>query len=137
MLERALCAIRFAVNATTKLRPFEAHHGREANTVLRNLTKKRSLQHLNWSRVIRQKISCLDDDDPTVPDLPHPADTNWDVRSDSVYDLKIGNHPRKPTEELQVEQRDKPWFRKLDTVNPQPGQLYQRTRDRNFKGIGK
>ena len=41
MVERALSARRFAPNATLKITPFEAHHGREANTFLRNLTKKR------------------------------------------------------------------------------------------------
>ena len=40
MVERALGALRFSKNATLKISPFEAHHGREANTVLRNLTKK-------------------------------------------------------------------------------------------------
>ena len=44
MLERALEALRFAYNATLKITPFKAHHGREANTVLRNLTKKPSLK---------------------------------------------------------------------------------------------
>ena len=39
MVERALGALRFAKNATLNITPFEAHHGREANTVLRNLTK--------------------------------------------------------------------------------------------------
>ena len=34
MIERALSALRFAPNATLKISPFEAHHGREANTVL-------------------------------------------------------------------------------------------------------
>ena len=34
-------------NATLKLIPFEAHTGREANTVLSNLTKKTSLMNLN------------------------------------------------------------------------------------------
>ena len=47
MVERALGALRFAKNATLNITPFEAHHGREANTVLRNLTKKPSLWNLN------------------------------------------------------------------------------------------
>ena len=50
MIERALGALRFSKNATIKISPFEAHHDREANTVLRNLTKKPSLQNLDWSR---------------------------------------------------------------------------------------
>ena len=44
MVERALSALRFAPNAKLKISPFEAHHGCEANTVFRNLTKKPSLQ---------------------------------------------------------------------------------------------
>ena len=39
-IERALGALKFYKNATLKISPFEAHHGREANTVLRKLTKK-------------------------------------------------------------------------------------------------
>ena len=40
MVERALGAPRFSPNATLKITPFEPHHGREANTVLRILIKK-------------------------------------------------------------------------------------------------
>ena len=60
MVERALSALRFAPNVTLKITPFEAHHGWEANTVLRNLTKKLSLQNLNWEKRLRQKSACLD-----------------------------------------------------------------------------
>ena len=88
MIERALGTLRFSKNATLKISPFEAHHGREANTVLRNLTKKTSLQNLDWSRVIKTKNACLDDADSNERDMPHPADTNWSVRSDLAYDLK-------------------------------------------------
>ena len=49
MVNKALGALRFSKNATTKLTPFEVQHGRKANTVLRNLTKKQSLKNLNWS----------------------------------------------------------------------------------------
>ena len=56
MVERALSALRFAPNATLKILPFEAHHGREANTVLRNLTKKPSLQNLHWDRVLKKNL---------------------------------------------------------------------------------
>ena len=38
MVERALREIKFSTNATLKVTPIEAHHGREANTALRNLT---------------------------------------------------------------------------------------------------
>ena len=47
MVERALGAWRFAPNATLKLSPFEAQHGRETNTVLGNPNKKPSLKNLN------------------------------------------------------------------------------------------
>ena len=61
IIERALGALKFAKNATLNITPFEAHHGREANTVLRNLTKKPSLWNLNWKNVIRSKSACLDE----------------------------------------------------------------------------
>ena len=47
MPERALGALTFAKNATLNLTTFEAHHGWEDNTVLKNLTKKPSLGNLN------------------------------------------------------------------------------------------
>ena len=47
MVERALGALRFAKNATLNITTFEAHHGREANTILRNLTKMPSLWNLS------------------------------------------------------------------------------------------
>ena len=43
MVDKALGALLFSKNATTKLTPFEAHNGWEGNPVLRNLTKKPSL----------------------------------------------------------------------------------------------
>ena len=63
MVDKALSALRFSKNATTKLTPFEAHHGREVNTVLRNLTKKPSLKNLNWKNVLQQKCLCLGEND--------------------------------------------------------------------------
>ena len=50
-VERALSALRFAPISTLKISPFEARHGKEANTVHLNLTKKPTLQNLNWDRV--------------------------------------------------------------------------------------
>ena len=76
MVERALNALRFAPNATLKITPSETHHGREAKTVLRNLTKKPSLQNLNWEKVLRQKSACLDSSNPRASNLPHPRATN-------------------------------------------------------------
>ena len=57
MVNEALGALRFSKNATTKLTPFEAHHGREADKILRNLLKIPSLKNLNGSKVLKQKCS--------------------------------------------------------------------------------
>ena len=95
MVERALSALRFARHATLKISPFEAHHGREANTVLRNLTKKPSLQNLNWNRVLKQKSACLDSDDPRAIKFPPPMATDWENRADVDYDVEHINHPGK------------------------------------------
>ena len=92
MIERALGALRFSKNATLKISPFEAHHGREANTVLRNLTKKPSLQNLDCSRVIKTKNACLENADPNANDMPQPADTNWAVRTDLAFDINHRSH---------------------------------------------
>ena len=61
MIYRALSALRFVPLSKTKLTPFEAYHGREANTALRNLTKKPSLKNLDWTKVINYKLQCLDE----------------------------------------------------------------------------
>ena len=58
MLERALGALRFAKNATLNLTPFEAHHGQEANTVLRNLNQKAVIKKSKLGKRFTLKI-CL------------------------------------------------------------------------------
>ena len=85
MVDKALGALRFSKNATNKLTPFEAHHGREANTVLRNLTKKPSLKNLNWKNVLKQKCLCLDENDPEMSKIAFPQHSNWEERSDLTY----------------------------------------------------
>ena len=77
MVDEALGALRFSKKATNKLTTFEAHHGREANTVLRNLTKKPSLKNLNWENVLKQKCLCLDENDPEVNTIAFPKHSNW------------------------------------------------------------
>ena len=136
MVERALGALRFSKNSTLKISPFEAHHGREANTVLRNLTKKPSLQNLDWSRVIKTKNACLDTTDPNVQDMPHPADTNWSVRSDLDYDIKNRTHARRLTVSQAGNQDDEPSIRRSSNLAGQPGpsgSLFQRTGNKNLK----
>ena len=136
MVERALGALRFSKNSTLKISPFEAHHGREANTVLRNLTKKPSLQNLDWSRVITTKNASLDAADPNAQDMPRPADTNWSVRSDLAYDIKNRTHARRLTEDQSANQHDEPSILKSANSNGQPGPsglLFQRTGNRNLK----
>ena len=61
MIANALSALRFVAQSKTKITPFEAHHGREANTVLPNLTKKLSLKNLDWTNAINQKLLSLDE----------------------------------------------------------------------------
>ena len=136
MFERALGALRFSKNSTLTISPFEAHHGREANTVLRNLTKKPSLQNLEWSRVITTKNACLDAADPNAQNMPHPADTNLSVRSDLVYDINNRTHARRLTEVQAANQHDEPSTLKTVNSSGQPGPsglLFQRTGNRNLK----
>ena len=136
MIERALGALRFSKNATLKISPFEAHHGREANTVLRNLTKKPSLQNLDWSRDIKTKNACLDNAQPNANDMPHPADTNWAVRSDLAFDISHRSHARRLTHEQSTNQDDDPSILKSAGPSGQPGPsglLLQRSGNRNLK----
>ena len=81
MISRALSALRFVPHSKTKLTPFEAYHGREANTALRNLTKKPSLKNLSWNNVVNQKLSCLDKAG-NLPDVELNLD--WEKSSNLV-----------------------------------------------------
>ena len=136
MVERALGALRFSKNSTLKISPFKTHHSREANTVLRNLTKKPSLQNLDWSRVITTKNACLDAADLNAQDMPRPVDTNWSVRSDLAYDIKNRTHAGRLTEDQSANQHDELSILKSANPNGQPGPsglLFQRTGNRNLK----
>ena len=136
LVERALGALRFSKNATLKISSFEAHHGRESNMVLRNLTKKPSLQNLDWSRVIKTKNSCLDAANPNAQNMPHPADTNWSVRSDLAYDINHRSHARRLADDQSANQNDEPSILKPTSISGQPGPsglLFQRTGKRNLK----
>ena len=136
MVERSLGALRFSKNSTLKISPFEAHHGREANAVLRNLTKKPSFQNLVWSRVIKTKNACLDAADPNAQNMPHPADTNWSVRSDLAYDINHRSHGRGLTDDQSADQHDELSILKPASTGGQPepcGLLFQRTGNRNLK----
>ena len=82
LISRAFSALRFVPHSKTELTPFEAYHGREANTVLRNLTKKPSLKNLNWNNVVNQNLSCLDKAG-NVPEVELTLD--WEKKSDLVY----------------------------------------------------
>ena len=86
MVERALGALRFSPNAALKKKPLEAIHDREANTVLRNLTKKPSLRNLNRSNVLKFKSACLDEQDAEAQQMPKPADIDRGMRSDNEYE---------------------------------------------------
>ena len=108
MVERALGALGFVKNATLNITPFEAHHGREANTVLRNLTKKPTLRNLNWENVRRSKTACLVERDPIAQAMPEHMDTNWGIRSDTEYDQINRRRPLKLAEDQAANQDDEP-----------------------------
>ena len=131
MVERAL---RFVKNASLNITPFEAHHGREANTVLRNLTKKPTLRNLNWEKVIRSKSECLDERDPIAQAMPEPMDTNWGIRSDTEYDRKNRRGQLKLADEQAANQDDEPGIARApnDPVEIPPAVVMQRTGERNM-----
>ena len=90
MISRALSALRFLPHSKTKLTPFEAYHGREANTALGNVTKKPSLKNLNWNNVINQKLSCLD----KASNLPNEELTlDWEKWSNLDHTPEIRKTP--------------------------------------------
>ena len=71
-----------------------------------------------------------------MQDLPHPADTNWVVRSVLVYDIKSRNHPKRLIDEQQLGQQNEPLIHKPDTSESRTGpsgQLYQRTGDQKLQ----
>ena len=138
MVERALGALRFVKNATLNITPFEAHHGREANTVLRKLTKKPTLRNLNWENVIRSKSACLDERDPIAQAIPEPMDTNWGIRSDTEYDLKNRRKPLKLADDQATNQDDEPGIVRApsDPVEIPPAVVMQRTGERNLNRYG-
>ena len=134
MVERALGALRFVKNATLNITPFEAHHGREANTVLSYLTKKPTLRNLNWEKVIRSKSECLDERDPIAQVMPEPMDTNWGIRSDTEYDRKNRRKPLKLADDQAANQDDEPGIARApnDPVEIPPAVVMQRTGERNM-----
>ena len=134
MVERALSALRFAKNATLNITTFEAHHGREANTVLRNLTKKPSLRNLNWENVIRSKSACLNKRDPNTQAMPEPMDTNWRVQSDTEYDVNNRRHPMRLVDDRIANQDNEPGIvRALDEpASIPPVVVMQRTGEQNL-----
>ena len=82
MISRALSVLRLVPNSKTKLTPFEAYFGGEVNIALRNLTKKPSLQELNWKIVFKHKLQCLDEASGL---LEVELNLDWEKRSDLVY----------------------------------------------------
>ena len=88
----------------------------------------------------KTKIGCLDEADPSVKGMPHPAETNWGVRSDLTYDLKHRSHPRRLADQQIVDQADEPDILqpRAQTEQPAPsGSLYQRIGNRlkRYKSI--
>ena len=100
MIARALSALHFLPHSKTKLTSFEAYHGIEVNTALRNLTKKPSLKNLNWKNVIKHKLQCLDETN-CLPEVELNLD--WEKRSDLVYAPQNRKTPRVLEEHEQAE----------------------------------
>ena len=68
--------------------------------------------------------------------MPHPADTNWNVRSDLAYDINDRSHARRLTEDQAANQHDEQSILKHEKSSGQPGPsgfLFQRTGNRNLK----
>ena len=68
--------------------------------------------------------------------MPHPADTNWSVRSDLAYDIKNRTHARRLTVDQSANQDDEPSILRSANPNGQPGPsglLFQRTGNKNLK----
>ena len=134
MVDKVLGALRFSKNATTKLTPFEAHHGREANTVSCNLTKKPSLKNLNWENVLRKKCLCLDENDPEVNTIAFPQQANWEERSDLVYATALRNAPLilDTDQQLETGQGNESGIEPTTQGSGSTGDLYQRTTSRTL-----
>ena len=106
-------------HSKTKLTPFEAYHGREANTAFRNLTKTPSLKNLNWNNVVNQKLSCLD----KASNLPEVELTlDWEERSDLVYAPEQRKTPRILNDD-EIIDRDPKATERSDKVPKQLGGL--------------
>ena len=111
MISRALSALRFVPHSKIKLTPFEAYHGREANTALRSLTKKPSLKTLTWKNVINQKLPCLD----KASGLPEvELNLDWEKRSDLVYAPENRKTPRVLDENELIETDVDPKAKEVD-----------------------
>ena len=68
--------------------------------------------------------------------MPHPAETNWGIRSDLTYDINHRSHARRLTSEQAENQDDEPSILKSAGTSGQPGPsglLFQRTGNRNLK----
>ena len=137
MVDKALDALRFSKNATTKLIPFEAHHGRETNTVLRKLTKKPSMKNLNWEIVLQQKCLCLDENDHEVNTIAFPKHSNWEKRSDLVYAPALWKAPLilDCDQQLVMHQREESEVEPTIQGSGDAGDLYQRTTSEDYQPL--
>ena len=78
---------------------------------------------------MRSKSACLDEL------MPHPADTNWGVRSDTAYNIKNRRHPLRLSEDRIIDQDAESGInRTTDTpaVSTPPMVVMQRTGERNL-----
>ena len=88
---------------TTKLTTFEARHGREANTVLRDLTKK-------LEKVRKQKCLRLDKKDSELKTIAYPQHSNWEETSNLVYAPTLRKSPLilDSDQQIDIDQEDEP-----------------------------
>ena len=69
------------------------------------LQKKTSLKNLNWKNVLKQKCLCLDENDPKVSTIAFPQHTNWEERTDLMYDPALRKAPLILDSDQQMETR--------------------------------
>ena len=91
--------------------------------------------NLNWARVKRSNYACLDERDPVAQRMPHPADTNWKVRSDNVHNIKNRCIPIRLAEDQLNKQNGEVAIglkggSSASTLSPEI--VLQRARDRNI-----
>ena len=77
-------SIKLIPNATTKIKPFEAHFGRPPNTELSNILTNPSNKNLSYN-----KLKNFTSDQATLRQPPLPTELIWDWENDSEPELDM------------------------------------------------